>query len=322
MKLLVTGATGFVGLALTKAACRANHDVSALIRAQNELLPVEAKQIVVGDFARLARTQASDELMSAMQGVDVVIHTAGRAHVMKEDQADPGATYQLMNKVLTEKLALAAAEAGVKRFVFISSIKVNGETTHGKSFDESDIPAPKDDYGRSKLAAEHALREIVKRTDMEFVILRPPLIYGPGVKGNFASLIELVQKRVPLPFGTINNRRSLIALDNIVSAILLASVHPSAANQIFLLADDEVVSTSQLIKQISHAQGNKTKLISVPVSWMKFFAALMGKSSACERLFGSLQIDASKIRHIIGWKPVTSMSRQLAKMFSQVRETD
>lgn len=322
MHFLITGATGFVGRALTQQVCDTGGHVTALVRSQTPILPMEANQIVVGDLEKFAGSNKSitdesfEQLFSAIQNVDVVIHTAARAHVMKEDQDEPAAIYHLMNVALTEKLALAAAQAGVKRFVFISSIKVNGEKTVIGPFTEKDSPAPEDDYGRSKWQAEQILKNIGLQTGMEIVILRPPLVYGPGVKGNFASLIRVISK-VPLPFGAIDNRRSLLALDNLVSAILLVSKHPAAANQTFLLADDEVVSTSQLIKLIAQAQGKQTKLIPVPVSWMKLAAALLGRTSAAERLFGSLQIDASKIRKTLGWKPVITMSHQMEKIFSQ-----
>ncbi len=232
MKLLLTGATGFVGRAVTESACLAGHEVTALIRKESALLPTAVSQIAVGDFANLtakvsdsAITALKDKLMAAMQSVDVVIHMAARAHVMREVHDNTEALYQSMNVSLTHRLAEAAAKAGVKRFVFLSSVKVNGETTFSKAFTEHDTPAPEDAYGHSKWQAEQALIAIGQRTGMEIVILRPPLVYGPGVKGNFASLLKLMNKRLPLPFGAINNKRSLLALDNLVSAILLATVH-------------------------------------------------------------------------------------------------
>ena len=340
MNFLVTGATGFVGKAFTQATCQQGHDVSALVRMHSRLLPAEVKQIEVGDFLLLAEAFQTrlgssvisseveksrysstavgitaefdfEQLISVMKGVDVVIHTAARAHVMKEDHADPAAIYHLMNVTLTEQLVQAAAEAGVKRFVFISSIKVNGEATYEKPFTESDTPAPMDDYGRSKWAAEQALTEIGIQTGMEIIILRPPLVYGPGVKGNFASLIKLVKKGVPLPFGAVNNRRSLIALDKLVSAILTAATHPAAANQTYLVADDEAISTTRLIRLIAEAQGKKVWLIPVPVSWMKFAAGLLAKKAMADRLFGSLEVDASKIQHQLCWQPAVTMMQQL-----------
>lgn len=319
MHFLITGATGFVGRAVAQQVCDEGNQVTALVRSQTPILPMLTNQIVVGDLKKFASSDISitdesfEQLFSAMQNIDVVVHIAARAHVMKEDQDEPAVIYHLMNVALTEKLALAAAKAGVKRFVFISSIKVNGEVST-QPFSEADVPAPEDDYGRSKCQAEQCLAEIGQRTGMEIVILRPPLIYGPGVKGNFASLIKLTSKGIPLPFGAIHNRRSLLALDNLVSAILLVSEHPAAANQTFLLADDEDVSTTELIKLIAQSQDKKARLIPVPVSWMTFAARLFGKKSVADRLFGSLQIDASKIRQTLGWKPVITMPRQLAKI--------
>lgn len=330
MRLMITGAIGFVGQAVTEAGCHAGHDVAALVRKESELLPARATQFAVGDFAAIAefsgypdlvetkninsplvKPALNDKLLAAMRGIDVVIHTAARAHVMYEHLRDAEVQYHLINVAL--RLAEAAAQAGVKRFVFISSIKVNGEAST-KPFLEADVPAHEDDYGRSKWRTEQCLTEIGQRTGMEIVILRPPLIYGPGVKGNFASLIKLINKGIPLPFGAINNQRSLLALDNLASAILLASQHPASANQTFLLADNEDVSLTQLIKLIAQLQGKKARLIPVPVRWMQFVAKVLGKQAVAERLLSSLQIDTAKIRQTLGWKPSTSMAHQLAKI--------
>ncbi len=307
-----------MGSALTREAYHSGYKVSALVRSNTKLLPSEVKQFVVGDLEQFSCNQNMTDanyqsLISAMQSIDVVIHTAARAHVMKEDHDDPATVYHSMNVTLTKKLALAAADAGVKRFVFISSIKVNGETTYQKSFTELDAPLPQDDYARSKWAAEQVLTVIGQRTGMEVVILRPPLIYGPGVKGNFANLIKLIKEGLPLPFGAITNRRSLLALDNLVSAILLVTTHPAAANQTYLLADDEAVSTTQLIQMIAMAHGKKSRLIPVPIAWMKFAAGLLGKKAVADRLFGSLEIDTRKIREQLGWQPVVTMKEQLKK---------
>ncbi len=203
----------------------------------------------------------------------------------------------------------------LKRFVFLSSIKVNGEATFKQPFTEADHADPEDDYAKSKWQAEQALMEIGQRSGMEIVILRPPMIYGPGVKGNFANLLKLVNKGIPMPFGNVNNRRSLLALENLVSAILLAAKHPAAANQTYLIADDEAVSTSQLIRYIANAQGKKARLISIPVSLMTFAAKVLGKQSVADRLFGSLQIDTTKIQKQLGWRSVVTMQQQLEKMF-------
>lgn len=315
MKLLITGATGFVGRAVSESALLAGHGVTALVRNESALLPAAISQIAMGDFQRI--TDATSDLIGlkvALSGIDVVIHTAARAHVMHEYHENPSAIYKLMNVTLTERLAEAAAKAGVKRFVFLSSVKVNGEATFSQAFTESDTPIPKDAYGQSKWDAEQVLMAIGERTGMEVVILRPPLVYGPGVKGNFANLIKLMNKNLPLPLGAVNNKRSLLALDNLISAILLAVNHPAAANQTFLLADNGAVSTSQLLKSMAAAQSKRAWLIPIPVDWMKAAAKLIGKQTSADRLFGSLEVDTSKIRHQLGWEPVISMTKQLEKM--------
>lgn len=315
MKILITGATGFFGQEIVKATTAAGHDVSALLRAKSKDLSEIVQQFTVGDFIGIADgTIDVSVLLEAMQGIDVIIHTAARAHVMHETHSDPAAIYQLMNVTLTKRLAEMAAAAGVKRFVFISTIKVNGETAFDKPFTENDMPAPVDDYGRSKLQAEQALLAIGQQTGMETVILRPPLVYGPSVKGNFASLIKIIKNGIPLPFGNIQNQRAMIALDNLVSAALLASTHPDAANQTYLVADNEVVSTTELLQNIAAAQGKKAWLLPVPVSWMKFVAKTLGKQAVADRLFGSLVIDTSKIRQQLGWQPIISMQQQLKKI--------
>lgn len=341
MRLMITGATGFVGQAVTQAACHRGYNVTALVRKESELLPARVAQFAVGDFTAIAEhsgysdlaipkninsppiePELNSKLLSAMQGVDVVIHTAARAHVMHEHLRDPEAQYHLINVALTERLAEVAAEAGVKRFVFISSIKVNGERTLSEPFTENDLPAPEDHYGRSKWAAEQALMAISKRTGMDIVILRPPLIYGPGVKGNFVSLIKLVDKGIPLPFRATKNQRSLLALDNLVSAVLLTATHSDATNQTFLVADDEVVSTADLLKAIAVAQGKESRQFYIPVSWMKLAASIIGKASVADRLFGSLRVDSTKIRKKLGWRPVISMQQQLKKMQPNQSDVD
>jgi nucleoside-diphosphate-sugar epimerase len=220
-----------------------------------------------------------------------------------------------MNRDAKLNLARQAADAGVERFIFISSIKVNGEdTSAGLPFKPDDKNIPADPYGLSKYEAEQGLLALGEETDMEVVIIRPPLIYGPNVKANFASMMAWVNKGVPLPFGAIHNQRSLVALDNLVSFIMLCMSHPKAANEVFLIADGEDVSTSDLLRKVAKAFGKQSRLIPVPVELMTFFATLIGKGAMANRLFGSLQVDSSKARELLGWKPVITMDEQLAKM--------
>lgn len=223
-----------------------------------------------------------------------------------------------VNFEATIALAQQALERGVKRFVFLSSIKANGEQTDElEKFSEKQNSIPVDFYGHSKYKAEQGLLDLAKNSDMEVVIIRPPLVYGPGVKANFASLVNLVKTSLPLPLGAINNKRSMVAIDNLVDFIALSSDRKrsvKAANQIFVITDDEDVSTTQLLQKIAKAYGKKQWLIPIPVSWMKFMAKLIGKSEMTDRLFGNLQIDCSKAKNLLGWRPVITMDEQLKKM--------
>jgi nucleoside-diphosphate-sugar epimerase len=229
--------------------------------------------------------------------------------------ANPLEEFRKVNTGATLQLAKQAAESGVKRFIFLSSIKVNGEMTSlGEPFKPDDNFVPVDPYGLSKYEAEQGLLALAKETDMEVVIIRPPLVYGPGVRANFASMMFWMKKGVPLPFGVIHNKRSLVALDNLVSFIIRCIDHPKAANEIFLISDNEDVSTTQLLSKVAKAYGKKACLIPVPVSWMKFAARLIGKADVANRLFSSLQVDSAKARDLLGWKPVVTMDEQLKKI--------
>jgi nucleoside-diphosphate-sugar epimerase len=234
---------------------------------------------------------------------------------MKDTTQDPLAVYRESNTHATLNLAKQAVQAGVKRLVFISSIKVNGEwTEQGKPFSANDTHIPTDPYGVSKYEAEQGLKQIAQETGLEVVIIRPPLIYGKGVKGNFASMVRWIQKGVPLPLGAVHNQRSLVALDNLVSFMQLCCVHPQAANETFLIADGEDVSTSELLRRVARAYHVPARLIPIPVSIMTFAANLLGKGAVANRLFGNLQVDSRKARELLGWKPVVTMEAQLAKM--------
>ena len=309
LNVFITGATGLVGHALVSNLLLDDYHVVAAVRSERSIIGTKVETINVGDIS--AKTNWS----SALKDIDVLIHCAARAHIMNDSVTDPLAEFRRVNTAGTLNLARQAVSAGVKRFVFISSIKVNGEnTSEGKPFSPNNVFVPDDPYGLSKYEAEQGLLAIAKETEMEVVIIRPPLIYGPGVRANFASMMEWMQKGVLLPFGAINNARSLVALDNMVSFILHCIDHPKSANEVFLISDGEDVSTTALLRKVAKAFGKKAWLLPIPVSVMTFCAKLLGKGAVANRLFGSLQVDSSKARDLLGWKPVVTMDEQLKKI--------
>ena len=266
------------------------------------------------------------EWFQALRGVDTVVHCAAFTHVMHGDDAEVLAAYRKVNVDGTLRLAKQAVESGIKRFIFLSSIKVNGEyTLLGQPFNELSIPKPEGPYGQSKLEAEDALLKLAKITGMEVVIIRPPLVYGPGVKGNFASLLKWVQHYLPLPFGNVNNLRSLVALDNLVSLVLLCvdrKSSPQAANQVFLITDNKDVSTTTLLRKMTQAADRSSCLLPVPISLLRFGIYLLGKPTIAQRLFDNLQVDATKASNLLGWQPLVTMDQQLALMFKKTKKSN
>lgn len=305
MKVLVTGANGFVGRALCPRLAELGYEVVPVVRHQSNI----ANEVIVHGAA---------SWKAALNGCDSVIHLAARAHVMQDQERNPLKAFRVSNVYTTIDLAKRAVEAGVRRFVFMSTVKVNGEETASEcSFRPDDSTDPKDPYAISKLEAEQGLFEIAKRTGIEVVIIRPPLVYGPGVKGNFATLIKWVKIGVPLPFGALRNCRSMIGLDNLLSfTVLCADVarSPNAKGQVFLVSDGEAVSTAELLRSVAKAYGCKSRLFSVPLGLMRLAARCTRKSSLADRLFGSLLVDDSKARQMLGWHPPSSMDEQLQKM--------
>ena len=250
---------------------------------------------------------ADTDWSTALDGCDTVIHLAARVHVMDDRAADPLAAFRAVNVVATENLARQAVRQGVRRFVFVSSIKVNGEETSDVPFRSSDVPAPLDAYGKSKLEAERVLHEVAKETGLEVVVVRPPLVYGPGVGANFRRLMQLVKAGVPLPLGSIHNRRSLVALDNLVDLLIACAHRPDAAGQTFLVSDGHDVATPELIRMLAAAMGKRAWLSPVPSRLLAAGAGILGKSAAADRLLGSLQVDIEQTQTRLGWKPIVSM---------------
>jgi nucleoside-diphosphate-sugar epimerase len=308
---LVTGASGFVGKTLVSELVANGSQVKALVRNLSTSLPVEVEQVLVD----LCEIEDERTLKDVCRGVDVVVHTAARVHMMQDRSANALAEFRKLNRDATLTLASLAADMGVRRFVFLSSIGVNGNNNM-KPFSENHPPNPQESYAISKYEAEQGLMALTKKTNMEVVIIRPPLVYGPNAPGNFGKLINSFLRGVPLPLGAINNKRSLVALDNLVSFIALCadiSQSPKAANQIFLISDGEDVSTTQLLRKMADALGEESYLLPVPVGLMSFAAKLIGKGDVANRLFGSLQVDSSKARKLLGWLPVITMDEQLSK---------
>jgi UDP-glucose 4-epimerase len=250
----------------------------------------------------------------ALQGVDAVVHCAARVHLMQDDATDHLQAFREVNVYGTLNLANQAAQAGDRRIVFVSSIKENGEASQpGQPFSADDVPSPLDPYGVSKLEAERGLRKIEAQTGMEVVIVRPPLVYGPGVKANFASMLRWVASGMPLPLGAIHNARSLVALDNLVDLLVTCLKHPAAAGQTFLVSDGEDVSTTELLRCTAQAMGKKALLLPVPASLLELCATLLGKRAVAQRLCGSLQVDISKTSRLLGWIPPLTLDQGLSK---------
>ncbi len=309
MKILVSGANGFVGKSLCSELHHQRHTLIAAIRSASSQTD-DFERVVIGAI------DMDTDWTNALDNVDVVIHLAARVHVMNEAAVDPLAEFRKVNVAGTLNLALQASKAGVKRFIFISSIKVNGEHTYlGSPFNADQTPAPQDAYGTSKHEAELGLRGIAAETGMQVVIIRPPLIYGAAVKANFASLLRVVRRGVPLPLGLATyNRRSFVALDNLVNFIITCIHHPNAANQTFLVSDNDDVSTADLLRRMAAAQGVPARLIPMPLCVLKLGAKLLGKTDVAQRLLGSLQVDIIKNQVLLGWQPPFTLQQGLKLM--------
>lgn len=307
-KILLTGATGFVGSTLL-ARLKKQSEIQVVVTTRKNVPETDVNTIVVGDI------DGATDFSVALRDTDIVIHCAARAHIMSDDVPDPLAEYRRVNVAGTLNLARQAAISGVKRFIFISSIKVNGEsTTNRPKFNVFDIPAPRDAYGQSKAEAEQSLLELSRETNMEVVIIRPTLVYGPAVKANFASLFSVVSSGFPLPFACIcNNKRSLVSVTNLVDLIVTCIDHPKAANQIFLVSDDHDVSTSEMVREMAIALGKPTWQIPVPVWCYAWAGKLFSKSDIVDRLTGSLQVDITHTKETLDWTPKETLQEGFKK---------
>ena len=304
--VLVTGATGFIGQALCRALRSHGLDVCAASREP----PLSRENGI--EYLNVGAIDSTTDWRVALAGKDTVVHLAARVHVMRESVADPLAEFRMVNVAGTERLAIAASEAGVRRLVYVSSIKVNGERTTGQLFTECDAPQPEDPYAQSKLEAENVLLRISAQTGLEVVVVRPPLVYGPGVKGNFLLLLRLVQLGLPLPLACCDNRRSFLALSNFTDFLYQCLDHPAAVRQTFLLSDGHDLSTPDLIRRIARALDRPARLLPMPRSWLKAGAGLLRKTDLFDRLCGSLQVDIGSAERLLGWTPPVSVDEELS----------
>ena len=306
--ILLTGANGFVGQHLGKYLVNQGYQVIATTRRNEYDFNFTPQRIVsIGDIG------ATTDWSAALEEVDVVIHLAARVHVMREPAADPLAVFREANTAGTLRLAQQAAEVGVRRFVFLSSIKVNGESTTSRPFREDDPAIPEDPYGQSKWEAEQQLLALAAKTRMEVTIVRPPLVYGPEVRGNFLRLLGLAAKAWPVPLASIKNRRSLVGIHNLCNLLEVCIHHPMAADEVFLVSDDQDISTPQLLRMLATAMGRPCRLVPFPTSILAPVSKLLGQHAAWDRMAGSLLLDMNKARHKLGWQPVMSLEEGLAE---------
>ncbi len=306
MNILITGATGFIGRRLIQTLLAQTPHRIAVLTRQSAPLPDAVQPI------RIDAIDGDTDYGDRLTGFDVIVHLAARVHRLDDTHLSAYPAYKAINTDGTLNLARQAAAAGVRRFIYLSSIKVNGEsTTPGHPFRADDPPQPSDPYAISKHEAERALALLSQETGLEYVIIRPPLVYGPGVKANFQRLLGMVRKGLPLPLGAVDNRRSLVSLDNLTSLIRRCLDHPAAANQVFLVSDDRDLSTAELLRQIAAAMHRTIRLLPFPPGLLALAARLLGREDLARRLLGNLQVDISKTKRLLGWQPVSSVEEGL-----------
>jgi nucleoside-diphosphate-sugar epimerase len=310
-RVLVTGASGFVGQAVCRRLLQEGYTPRAGLRSAAKWPDLQKAVPGLTEFSVIGDLAAKPDLCNAFQNVQGLIHLAARVHVMDDCAQDPLEQFRRINVQGSEYLAVAAAKHGVRRMMYVSSIKVNGEATAEQAFTEADPAAPEDPYGTSKWEAEELLRAIAARTRMEVTIVRPPLVYGPGVRANFLSLLKLVKRGIPWALPDTKNRRSMVNVENIASFLVRCVEHPGAANQTFLLSDGQDISTRELICQLARFCGGTARFVPLPESFVRFAVKLIGKEAQLNRLLGSLRVDSSKARHALQWAPPITLEEGL-----------
>lgn len=313
MNFLITGADGFVGKKLSLVLLRQGHAARSAVRSANSSLENVA---VVGSIDK------ETDWSSALQGVEVVIHLAARVHVMNDDAGDPLEEFRRVNVAGTERLARSAAQCGVRRLVYVSSVKVNGEATYGdRAFTESGGALPTDPYGISKWEAEQVLRRVAQETGLEVVVVRPPLVYGSEVRGNFAQMLVVLSEGIPLPLASVHNLRSLIYVGNLIDALIVCATHPKAAGQTYLVSDGDDVSTPRLLELLGEGIGCSARLFAFPPALLKLAGRIIRKSNQIERLLESLRVDSGKIRRELNWTPPYTLQQGLKETAEWYRNT-
>jgi len=307
-RVLVTGASGFVGKVVCRRLIESGYTPRAGLRDAKQWPALRTATPSLSEFAVLGDIGGNPNLGAALADVSAVVHLAARVHIMRDDASDPFEKYRRINVEGTRAVALAAVEQGVRRMIFVSTAKVNGEATCGKGFSEDDPPDPEGLYAVSKCEAEEVLRFIAAKTGLEVVILRPPLVYGPGVGANFLALMKLVCRGIPMPLPETNNRRSLVGVENLADCLVRCVTHPGAANHTFMVSDGQDVSTRELVIQLARSLGQTARFLPVPEVVLRLAARLVGKRSTIDRLLGSLEINSKKVRRTLEWKPPVTLA--------------